>query len=377
MASKSMTSSYTAPSYTHTSSAQPSKSQGKQEIAANLTLTPGETSRLLTKAIKAKEPIMLVGAPGVGKSDIVAKACRDVDADLIIMHPVVSDPTDYKGLPFCVNGEAEFLPFGELKKILTAKKPTVCFLDDLGQAAPAVQAAAMQLLLAREINGQKVSDHVCFIAASNRRTDRAGVSGILEPVKSRFTAIIHLEPAIADWRMWAVKEGNVREEIIAFLSFRPELLCNFQPTQDIQNSPVPRTWAAASRLLGLELEPQHRVVAVAGAIGSGAAVEFEAFLRSYEQLPDIDLILTDPASQEVPKEISVLYALSTALALRATKQNAGRIFQFLEMMLDTGAAEFSALTLKLIAVRDAKICQGNPSFTKAMSGPLGKLLSGE
>ncbi len=75
---------------------------------------------------------------------------------------------------------------------MTATKLTACFIDDLGQATPAVQAAAMQLILARTLNGHRVSDHVVFIAATNRRTDRAGVSGILEPVKSRFATLVEL-----------------------------------------------------------------------------------------------------------------------------------------------------------------------------------------
>ena len=68
------------------------------------------------------------------------------------------------------------------------------FLDDLGQAPMSVQAAAMQLILARRINGFKISDKVIFMAATNRREDKAGVTGILEPVKSRFAWIVELVP---------------------------------------------------------------------------------------------------------------------------------------------------------------------------------------
>ena len=89
-------------------------------------------------------------------------------------------------MPFVTDGQAEFLPFGDLRALIQADKDTVFFLDDLGQAPPTVQAAAMQLILARRINGHHVSDSVTFIAATNRKQDKAGVSGILEPVKSRF-----------------------------------------------------------------------------------------------------------------------------------------------------------------------------------------------
>ncbi len=123
------------------------------------------------------------------------------------MHPVVSDPTDFKGLPGIIGDKAEFLPFGDLRQMIEADKPTIVFLDDLGQAPAVVQAACMQLLLARQINGKKISGHIVFIAATNRREDRAGVTGILEPVKSRFKTILDLEVSADEWTEWAFKNN--------------------------------------------------------------------------------------------------------------------------------------------------------------------------
>ena len=74
----------------------------------------------LAYAIKNKLPVLIKGAPGTGKSDLVAQACHDAGANLIISHPVVSDPTDFKGLPFPVadKDEATFLPFGDLLRLI-------------------------------------------------------------------------------------------------------------------------------------------------------------------------------------------------------------------------------------------------------------------
>src|SRR5690606_26802195 len=145
--------------------------------------------------------------------------------------------TDVKGLPWIVDGSAHFLPFGELDRALHADKLTVWFLDDLGQASPAVQASYMQLLLARRVNGHVLSDHVTFIAATNRRTDRAGVSGILEPVKSRFTTIVELGAHLDDWCQWAISR-DIAPELISFIRFQPDLLCKFQASADLTNCPV-------------------------------------------------------------------------------------------------------------------------------------------
>lgn len=205
-------------------------------------------SEFLEFSIQNHFPVLIKGKPGIGKSDIVAQACNKLDVDLIISHPVVSDPTDFKGLPFPgEDGIAHFLPFGDLHSLVTATKETVFFLDDLGQAPASVQAACMQLLLARRINGHKVSDNVTFIAATNRREDRAAVNGLLEPVKSRFASIVELEVNTDDWIQWALN-NNMPTELISFIQFRPELLDNFEPSKDIINSPMPRTVAYVGKM---------------------------------------------------------------------------------------------------------------------------------
>src|SRR5208282_983947 len=122
-------------------------------------------AKTLEKTIPAHEPVLIKGAPGVGKTDITHQICGLVDADLVVEHPVVSDPTDYKGLPFAMPGtdSATFLPFGELKRLIEADRLTVCFIDDLGQAPAAVQAA-------------------CFPPTAKVRTE-TGVKNIVEITK--------------------------------------------------------------------------------------------------------------------------------------------------------------------------------------------------
>lgn len=300
-----------------------------------------ELKRTLTTCMSAKLPVLIKGAPGIGKSDIVAQAAEDAGFELIITHPVVEDPTDKKGLPGIVEGQAEFLPYGDLRKMMDADQPTVVFLDDLGQAPPAVQAANMQLLLAREVNGQRISEEVTFVAATNRKEDRAGVSGILEPVKSRFATIVELEVDIDDWCEWAF-DHDILPEVVAFVRFRSDLVLNPQrPTGDIVNRPCPRTVAFASKLISLGLDS---VEVLSGACGEGFAHELVAFLKVFKTMPNIDAILMNPDSAPVPEEMSSRYAVSMALVHKATEDNAGRIIQYAVRL----PVEFTVLTIKSI-----------------------------
>lgn len=337
-------------------------------------MRPTQVRTLLVSTIKAGMPVLIVGKPGVGKSDVVAQASDDAGAEILVSHPAVADPTDAKGLPWAEPGanEAKFLPFGDLALAMKATKPLVWFLDDLGQASPAVQASYMQLLLARRVNGHKLPDCVSFVAATNRREDRAGVSGILEPVKSRFATIIEMDADPDDWTNWAASNG-IRPELIAFMRMRPELLCDFKPTGDMKNSPCPRTWSHASKILNLNLSNGLESLALAGAVGEGAAAELSGFIQMFRNLPvSPDQILLDPTGADVPKEPSHLYAISSALAFKGNAENFGRLLTYAKRM----PQEFGVLTIR-DAVRRNKKCTAHPDFSKFAASKLGRLVSGQ
>jgi hypothetical protein len=339
-----------------------------------LTVKPSQLHAILTQAIPARLPVLITGAPGIGKTDCEARACAEVGADNITMHPVVKDPTDFKGMPWVTEGGAAFIPFGDLQQLMQASRPTVCFLDDLGQATPAVQAAAMQLILGRQIDGHRIADSVVFMAASNRRGDRAGVNGLLEPVKSRFSTIVELVPDLNEWGAWAVSAG-VASEVIAFLRFRPPLFCDFKPTADLTNSPCPRTWHHVSRWLARDLSEETRFSVIQGAVGEGAATEFVAFLRIWEQMVSPDLVLTAPDTAPIPTEPSALYAVSVAIATRVQKESMSRYCRYLERLCRQDHSEFAAVSLQTATARDASL-SNTAGFVQAMSGPLGQLMVG-
>jgi len=274
---------------------------------------------------------------------------------LIIFHPVVSDPTDFKGLPGIVDGEAEFLPFGDLRELIEAKKPTIAFMDDIGQAPAVVQAALMQLILARQVNGRKISNKVVFIAATNRRADRAGVTGILEPVKSRFATIIELEPTADEWIEWAF-DNDMPAELIGFVNFRPSMLYKEEATADIVNHPCPRTIAYAGKLIDIGLDD---VETLAGAVGEGCAVELVGFIQVYKSLPNISAILLDPDNAIVPSEPAALYAVVSALVDKITKDNANRVLKYGNRL----PADFSVLLVRDSIRKEPKI-QNTKAFIK-------------
>lgn len=307
-------------------------------------LKPSELKIALKYAFKHGESILIVGMPGIGKTDIVKQASKKYD--LLILHPVVDSPIDYKGLGANVNGEAEFLPYGNLKKMMNAKSKLIVFFDDLGQATEAVQKAVMQLLLAREINGKKISKHVVFVAATNRRGDKAGVSGILEPVKSRFDAIIHLKPDADEWCQWAIKKG-MPKELIHYIQWRPHMVADFQPTKDLVNSSVGRTLASVGKKINNGVPSCIQYAMFEGAAGKKFALEFTGFLKTYKELPTVKEIMKNPDSAKIPESPGAKFAVMGIVVENATSSNVGAFLTYLDRL----GNEVTTASMKLLTMK--------------------------
>ncbi len=319
-------------------------------------MKPSQLFVLLLHYISANRPVLIVGPPGCGKSDIVGQVAKKLKADFILMHPVVSDPTDVKGMPFVINGRAVWLPFGDLELMMNAKKLLIVFLDDLGQAPPMVQAAFMQLLLAREVNGQKISDHVVFIAATNDKNHMAGVAGILEPVKSRFGTIAFLEVDALDWIDWAIRH-NVTHQMIQFIRHRPELLSKFEATADIRNTPSPRTVTFAAEALTYEMPKDLERLAIQGSVGEKFAIELYGYLRVYRDLPDFDTAIEHPRKVKMPETAMGNYAFAGMLGYYANDSNIKPIMKLVDRF---ASPEFGVQVLTIAQARNKKIKHNRP-----------------
>lgn len=336
-------------------------------------MKPNAFLRLLSVAIPNNLPVLVSGAPGVGKTELVLQAVNALGARCIVSHPVVSDPTDYKGMPTVVpeQGIATFLPFDELAEALAATELTVWFIDDIGQAPAAVQAAVMQLLLARRINGKRLPDCVRFVAATNRRQDRAGVAGILEPVKSRFATIVELQTDVAAVTAIGAQRGWA-PEVLAYLRLNPDALLDFTPTLEMTNSPSPRTWSFVSRWLRAGIDARDEQETFAGAIGDGHATQFRAFLNVYRHAPTPDVILLNPDTTPIPDNTSLLHAVVSALAAACNKQTFDRAFRYIARL----PQEFGVFCIKDAQRRNEDVVE-SPAWMTYVNSPLGKLVMGQ
>lgn len=308
-------------------------------------MTPKLLAATLRLLLVEGEPILITGKPGIGKTDTVYQACKAVGYDMLELHPTTSDPTDYKGMPFVIKGEAMFIPFGDLKQMMEATEPLAVFFDDLGHVQTSVQAALMHLMLARKVNGQPISEHVRFVAASNMRGQKSGVGGMIEPMKSRFITIIEMQTDVDEWVEWAL-DHEIVTEVIAFIKFRRELLDDFKPTADFTNSPVPRTVTHVSKLLKMGLPQEAILETITGAAGEPFALEFVGFLKTYERLPNIKEALKYPKSFKIENDPAICYAFTMAIANLAEPDNMPQICELAKRMPEREYSNLMVMTAR-------------------------------
>lgn len=298
----------------------------------DISLKPKELSMLLKECVKNRMTVLIKGKPGVGKTSIVQQVSDELGYDCYISHPSIQSPTVYMGLGVYdrENQKAKFLPYDFLERLVHADKPTVAFLDDFGQALPSVQAAIQNLLSSRQVGDHKVSDNVVFVIATNDRNQGAYVNGVLSTIKSRCGTILQLDTDAEHWLNWAVKNG-IRPEVTGFIRLRPEMLCQFEVSNEIVNFPCPRTVENVSKILDMECNDFLKNVAIIGAVGEGFATEFEGWLRLYKNMVSPDYIIANPTTAEVP-EGDALIAITSALAYKANKENLGAIVTYGERL---------------------------------------------
>lgn len=302
-------------------------------------------------AIINNKRLMLIGPPGIGKTAIFNQACDAINeehkeiglyTDRAIFHPSISDPTEPKGLPFLREGgeTAEFIPYGHLDKLNKATRKVQVLLDDFPQATASVQASYMSLL-----DRFKDNEYVNFFIAGNRTQDFAASNGILEPIKSRVDSIINVDVSVDDYITYGIKTG-MPPSILAFLRFKTGMLHNADFKRDLVNTYCPRTVTSVGNWLndGLEvktgnlsqkeaksilsgtkkentIKQSYTFEIIAGAVGEAWSIEFIAFERLRQTMPDINKILTKPESVSVPEDPAVLFSLIGSLASRIVPEN--------------------------------------------------------
>ncbi len=285
-------------------------------VSQNRTVTAKTAKKAILRCFKKQRPLFLWGAPGIGKSEMIASITNDMGGYMIDMRMATMEPTDLRGIPFYNkdNGKMDWAPPIDLPdEELASQYPiVVLFLDEMNSAAPAIQAAGYQLVLNRRIGKYKLPDNVVIVAAGNRESDRGVTYRMPAPLSNRF---VHLELRVdhASWEEWAI-ENKQHKDVVGYIGFAKQDLFDFDPKGSSRSFATPRSWAFVSEILEDEdTDTDTLMDLISGSVGEGLANKFMAHRKIAGQLPKPQDILDGKTTELTIKEISAMYSLTISL----------------------------------------------------------------
>lgn len=322
-------------------------------------------TQLINHYVTANQPVMVWGAPGVGKSDVVA---QHVDAEraadpaygFIDKRIALLQPVDLNGLPVVDHANKTAVWYApDWLPVESRDGPRgTLFLDEVNAGTVAAMSALYELVLNRRLGAYHMPAGWRIVAAGNRQSDRAAAQKMPSALANRFKHI-EVEAEINAWADWAARNASKVPAVgVAFLRFRPALLhvmpgvkLNLDGAElmlpgDAVAFPTPRSWVDAFQHV---MAPQElRMNLIAGAVGDGPALEFEGFIRTFLELPSISSIFADPDAAKVPTSPAGLYAVSLAVARKSTMSTFKAALDYAKRLPD----EFSTLLAHDATTRD-------------------------
>lgn len=314
--------------------------------------------------------VLLVGPPGIGKTARIAQAAKDTGRQLVVIRASLSERVDLGGalVPDTEAGVTRELPLATLHALRQpSTPPTILLLDDLGQAPVDVQAACMRLF-----DPGYLSPNVLIWAATNRPHDKAGVSALCEPLRSRFdlaftmatppqpqaeaspkasthaqhradtTELAPWADELEQWLGWAATTGaNVPVPVRAWhRASAGRTLYQWQPCADPAARFADfRAWEAASKIVNAGLGD---LATLSACLGAPVATEYLAFARLADNIPTLAEIAAHPDSARVPSEASELWFVATAVSASMGPDNIGALDTYLQRL----PAMFRAMALR-------------------------------
>lgn len=332
---------------------------------------PRKARKFIERCIQAGVVPFLQSSPGIGKSSIMRAIAEKFNLCLIDHRLSTSPPEDMSGLPAFKDGMAYFAPFAELFPIRGTAKPInpktglpydgwMIFLDEFNSAKKDTQAAAYKLILDKMVGQHPLHDDVVITCAGNLDSDRAIVNPLSTAMQSR---VIHIEMVVNfdEWLMDVALPQKYDDRIVAYLSQHKDKLMDFDPKHSNKTFCCPRTIEFMDHLIRGQEVVDEDISLYAGTITPGVASSFVQFCKVYLTMPRVEDILDDPHNHEIPTDVSMLWAVTSALLSNLTEKNINKMVIYVERL----DKSFRILFYRSIMTRYPEL-RHNPHYTKAL-----------
>ena len=267
--------------------------------------------------LAAQITVMLLGAPGIGKTAAVNDFAKKIGADLVDVRLSAETPGSFEGKDYISpeTGDLKKARAWWLKRIdENAKKdiPTVLFFDEYTNAPDALQQLAYSPFNERRLHGTSFDyklrngkPGLYVFGAGNRVEDETGAREMVYASKTRvFT--VDFEVSAKEWIKWA-EENDIDPKIRAFIYANPDALLEKPST----GTACPREWANLSYAMA-EGVPYRQ--AAHGTVRGAQEAKFCAFYNDSALCPTIEEIVSGTAKKPDAVHLAA-FAATLAVAL--------------------------------------------------------------
>ncbi len=332
-----------------------------------LPVTPSDALNIMIALSSIPNPpsVMLHGAPGIGKSQIVqqlvnlraeqqGKKVARTASELTDGHLLFSDmrlttmeSQDLRGLPYPnkVDNTVIYLRPSFLPPMDDGFH--VVFADEITAAEQRLQATAYQLLLDRRVGDHALGPNVFVVAAGNGAEHGAISNEMGTAIADR---LIHLNVVSSPdaWIKWG-KDADVAAEVLTFIQTRPDFLdmCEKRVKENLTIAGSPRGWERVSNVIkGYRKNGSSQAVlehTVPGIVGQEAAAEFFLVLSELSEAVNVQKLMEMSDAERrrnLPRTLTSAYGLVYSL-LPAIKDKDSMeiVFQILLAMKETRMTE--------------------------------------
>lgn len=273
--------------------ANPAGSSSGADTALVVPVGPPLVS-IIKMAYAAGVPLMIEGPAGVGKSESVHEAARQLQIPIIDRCLSIVETSDICGYPFREDGVTRFAPPDFLPK--PSEPRGLLLLEELNRSSESTRHAALQILTARRIHDYELAPGWLPLTTVNpREAGRYYTAPMDLALLSRFIRVtVEADPAL--WLAWARGVGGVHPLVTDYIALLDD------PFGDSDGFSTPRSWTYVSKVLQTvpslqELdEPTTAALtaSIAGLVGNAHASAFLRMLLGTEKPLDPRAILAGP-----------------------------------------------------------------------------------
>ena len=235
--------------------------RAKQEIKDSIEayLTKDNYGEYKIPSIRQR-PILLMGPPGIGKTQIMEQISRECEIGLVAYTITHHTRQSAIGLPFIqtkIYGGKEYsVTEYTMSEIIAAvyekieqsgMKEGILFIDEINCVSETLAPTMLQFLQCKMFGNQKVPDGWIIVAAGNPPEYNKSVREFDIVTMDRIRRI-DVEPDLPVWKEYA-KQADIHPAILSFLTAKPQYFYQVETTVDGKIFATPRGWEDLSGFL--------------------------------------------------------------------------------------------------------------------------------